>query len=1206
MFPTTWRRRRVAAALTALAALAVPLAAGGGTALAGPAVDSRASAVERKTEAAVLADLDEGGVGTFWVRLDSAADLAGATTEAKTKRKKGEAVLRAKTQHAEKSQARLRKLLKAAGAAHTPFWISNTVQVTGDARLLQDIAALPEVTAVEAEKALRLPELTQDDTNPAVNSVNAVDWNVAEIRADDVWNDFKVRGEGIVVANIDGGVQFDHPALASQYRGRSADGTVSHDYNWFDPTRTCAPATPCDHTGHGTHTIGTIVGDDGAGTSIGVAPGAKWIAARGCESSSCSRASLLAAGQWIVAPTDSNGANPRPDLAPDVVNNSWGGAVYDPWYADIVNAWSAAGIFPAFSNGNSGPSCNTTTTPGIYPNVYSSGAYGYNGVITSFSSRGSGREGDVKPNITAPGAGIRSAIPGGGYRALSGTSMAAPHTAGVVALMWSAAPALLRDIPATTALLDASARDMNDTTCGGTADDNNVYGEGKLDAYGAVQAAPRAGLATLSGTVTADGKPLGGAQVSVDGPLDRTVATAADGTYTLPRLLVGDYAVKVSRFGHVTTGRTVTVTADATTQADFVAPAAPGATVSGTVSDVSGPVAGTTVVAVGTPARTVVAADGRYTLPLPYGSYQLRVTPTHGCAGPVVRSLEVSGDSTVDLTLPVRTDAYGYACTRRTGSHIAGTTLIPSLTGKDISRAFSMPFNVPLYGSTAPSNRIFIGTNGLLAYAPFVEFGHNTDIPATGQPNYALYPFWDRVQVDAQAGVYTGVLGTAPNRRFVVEWRNVTFSDGRKDRLSFSAVLGEDGSITYTYDGVPPGGEHIASSATIGMENAEGTDGFPYAYDTPSVHSGLNVTFRGTRNGQVRGLVTDGNAGDAVSGATVTLTPDTPGGASVTTTTRADGSYNVALPPGTYRVAYQKTSYATVTRTLAVPAGSPVVASAALPTGLVRVDVPAEGLKAVVPEEQRRTRALTVTNHGGAATAVRVSEAVAGKESDVSWLDASLGAAELAPGAGTALSVRVDTAGATPGSVLTAQLVVHSDGARTRTVTVPVTVVVPRYQVALDAGGKQPAARADSAGDSWAPDRMYTAGSYGFQGEAGPHSTKDAVSGTEDPWLYSTAREGMGAYRFDGVPNGTYTVELGFTETKSHAKEGNRVFGVLIEGAEVLPSLDIVREAGKGVALKRSYTVAVTDGTLDIEFAAGQGKPLVSAVRVTDRPDLAG
>ena len=163
-------------------------------------------------------------------------------------------------------------------------------------------------------------------------------------------------------------MQFDHPALAAGYRGRQADGSVRHDYSWFDPSRVCPSAAPCDNSGHGTHTMGTMVGLDGD-DAIGVAPGARWIAAKGCESSSCSAEALLAAGQWIIAPTDLNGQNPRPDLAPDVVNNSWGGSGFDPWYSHIVQAWVAAGIFPAFSNGNSGPGATPPGRPAPEPSA---------------------------------------------------------------------------------------------------------------------------------------------------------------------------------------------------------------------------------------------------------------------------------------------------------------------------------------------------------------------------------------------------------------------------------------------------------------------------------------------------------------------------------------------------------------------------------------------------------------------------------------------------------------------------------------------------------------------------------------------------------------------------------------------------------------------------------------------------------------------
>lgn len=159
---------------------------------------------------------------------------------------------------------------------------------------------------------------------------------------------------------------------------------------------------------------------------------------------------------------------PRPDLAPDVINNSWGADSLDTWYQAMVQSWREAGIFPAFSNGNAGPYCDTAGSPGAYTNTYSSGAFDSNNKIASFSSRGPGVDGTVKPNIAAPGVNVRSAAPGGGYAAKSGTSMASPHTAATVALLWSAAPALRGDVAATEGVLNSSAIDVDDTSCGGT------------------------------------------------------------------------------------------------------------------------------------------------------------------------------------------------------------------------------------------------------------------------------------------------------------------------------------------------------------------------------------------------------------------------------------------------------------------------------------------------------------------------------------------------------------------------------------------------------------------------------------------------------------------------------------------------------------------------------------------------------------------
>ncbi len=410
---------------------------------------------------------------------------------------------------------------------------------------------------------------------------------LTNIAAPRVWSEFGDRGEGIVVASVDSGVQYDHPALVGRYRGNHGDGTFDHNYNWYDPTGICPSAAPCDNAKRGTRTMGTMVGDDGAGNQIGVAPGAKWITAKGCESYDCSGTSLIAAGQWILAPTDLDGRNPRPDLHPDIVNNSWSGESNDPWFHQMVDAWRAAGIFPMFANGDTGPGCGSAESPGDYPETYSTGAYGSDNVIALNSARGASREDNgLKPNISAPGVDIRSSVPGNQYDSSSGTTMAAPHVSGTVALIWSAAPSLRGDVAATMSLLDRTATDANDTTCGGTADDNNVYGEGRLNAYRAVEAAPRGLAGRVTGTVTnaADGSPIAGATVSAEGLAS---TTGADGRYTLA-VPAGERVLTVSAYGYSTRTATVTVPAGGAVNHDFALAALPLVTVSGGVTDGSG------------------------------------------------------------------------------------------------------------------------------------------------------------------------------------------------------------------------------------------------------------------------------------------------------------------------------------------------------------------------------------------------------------------------------------------------------------------------------------------------------------------------------------------------------------------------------------------------------------------------------------------
>jgi subtilisin family serine protease len=232
-----------------------------------------------------------------------------------------------------------------------------------------------------------------------------------------------------------------------------------------------------------------MVGDDGGANQIGVAPDAEWIEADPLPDGGEHDQALLDAGQWIIAPTNLNNKKPKPQLRPNIVSNSWGlfGAS-NTWYQATVDAWIAAGIFPAWAAGNEGPSCSSLRNPGSYPESYTMGAYDINNAIASFSSRGPSPlgGGTTKPNIAAPGVNVRSSIPTNGYGSNSGTSMATPHVAATVALIWSAVPSLIGNIPATRKILSSTAHAVKATTCGGDKGFNDVWGHGRLDAFAAV------------------------------------------------------------------------------------------------------------------------------------------------------------------------------------------------------------------------------------------------------------------------------------------------------------------------------------------------------------------------------------------------------------------------------------------------------------------------------------------------------------------------------------------------------------------------------------------------------------------------------------------------------------------------------------------------------------------------------------------------
>jgi len=385
-------------------------------------------------------------------------------------------------QHALESQKDVQAFLKNKSVDFKSFWINNKIYIRGaDKDLVQALANFPEVVEVSQERIIEIePELPP--SKAAAPKQNDLEWGIIRVQAEEAWK--VTNGSGVVVSTIDTGVRYTHEALRDQYRD---DG-----YGWFDPYG--STETPNDQNGHGTHTMGTICGTHG----VGVAPGAKWIACKGCTGS-CSEAALIGCGEWTVCPTKADGSDPDCSKAPVLSSNSWGGSGGDLWYEDVTEAWIAGGIVPISSNGNSGTSCRTGGSPGDYRRVIGVGSTNVANELSYYSSVGPARnDGRIKPEISAPGEDVRSSVPDSdtSYGSKSGTSMACPHVAGVTALLLSIDSDMTFG-QVRQALLNGADHDVSASgaTCASLRDDefpNNHFGWGIINAKMVIDNASKA------------------------------------------------------------------------------------------------------------------------------------------------------------------------------------------------------------------------------------------------------------------------------------------------------------------------------------------------------------------------------------------------------------------------------------------------------------------------------------------------------------------------------------------------------------------------------------------------------------------------------------------------------------------------------------------------------------------------------------------
>ena len=452
----------------------------------------------------VMEHTANGQQAQFFAVLTDQADLSQAAN-LQTKAEKGRLVYNALLNKAQTTQGPIVRWLAEHGLEYRPFYIVNMVLVKGTRQIAEALAARPDVARVEGNPHIQnhfpQPEAVEE-APPSLQRPATIEPGINYTHAPQVWA-LGFTGQDIVVASADTGVRWTHDALKPHYRGW--DGmNADHDYNWHDSihdsvSNPCGNDSPfpCDDFFHGSHTTGTAIGDDGMGNQIGMAPGAKWIGCRNMDQGNGTPARYMECMQWFLAPTQIGGGNPDPTKAPDITINSWEcpaseGCSFDTLQA-AVEAQAAAGIMMVSAAQNSGPDCSTVQNPpGIYEATYSVGALNTGtDTIASFSSRGpvtADGSNRIKPDISAPGTNTRSAsnTADNAYTFASGTSMATPHIAGAMALLWSAIPSLQHQLTASRDALNNSAVFISSTQCGTAGPPNNVYGWGRVDILAAV------------------------------------------------------------------------------------------------------------------------------------------------------------------------------------------------------------------------------------------------------------------------------------------------------------------------------------------------------------------------------------------------------------------------------------------------------------------------------------------------------------------------------------------------------------------------------------------------------------------------------------------------------------------------------------------------------------------------------------------------
>ncbi|NND02817.1 MAG: S8 family serine peptidase, partial [Acidimicrobiia bacterium] len=591
---------------------------------------------------------------------------------------------------------------------------------------------------------------------------------------------------------------------------------------------------------------------------------------------------------------------------------------------------------------------------------FSVGATDINDVIADFSGRGPSAFGKNNPDVSAPGVDVNSSLPGGGYGVFSGTSMAAPHVAGTFALMLSAASDLIGDVDSATQSMAATAMDIIDMSCGGDADGdpNNVYGDGRIDAQAAVALVATGG--TLVGTVSdaETGDPVSPARIAADnGVRTFSASGASDGTYKL-FLPAGTYDVEASGFGYATgTAGGIEILTDETTTQDFSLVSLPRVTVSGTVmtAEAGIPVPGATVEALGVPVAPVTAdGAGAYSMVLPIGTYSIKAS-NGGCIFAATDSVTLEEDTTHDFKLVSKIDGFGHGCTPSPQAWVDVSGKL-NLKGDDRFATVRLPFDFPFYGESYRT--MYVTTNGYMSFErpEFAQF-FGDQIPTSNTPNNAIYPLWTDLVIDDASQVQWGT--HRPDRRgpgaYVLEFTQLRVFGGTAT-VDLEVFLWNDGRIDTLYRN-NTGNPGDGGNATIGIENANGSDAFLFSFLEKSLAENVGYRYLVVPTGFAAGVVTNGNDGLAVAGATVTASPS-----GNVATTGADGSYSIRLVPGDHSLKVAGKYYVGQSADIVIAVDATTQTDFVLEAAAATLST--DSISAVTDPEVATTATFDITNNG--------------------------------------------------------------------------------------------------------------------------------------------------------------------------------------------------------------------------------------------------